>query len=277
VLPYVDVDPHSISYRLGLAQMPFHSVPCAPQLAIEETLETPGFARIMEDKMTPREIPGLAQHVLETQGEEGPVGAAEHRAHVKQAEELKKGKRMVGNTTTTTIIIIITTTTTATISTTTTTTTNNNNNDNKKAKQAGKKTKKAEKAVKKTKKAEKAEKAEKAADAKPTAEDVSIASATSLAKIMMRGMDKSAKGDINVGTYKIFPKKERNCRILQLKLDGKVLCQVVESQFGAGLAMAAVVALRECHKLGYPKSQLELGKKFAVKTLRETGGLDVAL
>ena len=255
--------------------MPFHSVPCAPQLAIEETLETPGFARIMEDKMTPREIPGLAQHVLETQGEEGPVGAAEHRAHVKQAEELKKGKRMVGNTTTTTIIIIITTTTTATISTTTTN--NNNNNDNKKAKQAGKKTKKAEKAVKKTKKAEKAEKAEKAADAKPTAEDVSIASATSLAKIMMRGMDKSAKGDINVGTYKIFPKKERNCRILQLKLDGKVLCQVVESQFGAGLAMAAVVALRECHKLGYPKSQLELGKKFAVKTLRETGGLDVAL
>ena len=131
--------------------------------------------------------------------------------------------------------------------------------------------------MKKTKKAETAEKAEKAADAKPTAEDVSIASATSLAKIMMRGMDKSAKGDINVGTYKIFPKKERNCRILQLKLDGKVLCQVVESQFGAGLAMAAVVALRECHKLGYPKSQLELGKKFAVKTLRETGGLDVAL
>ena len=250
--------------------MPFHSVPCAPQLAIEETLETPGFAQIMEDKMTPREIPGLAQHVLETQGEEGPVGAAEHRAHVKQAAELKKGQHMVGNTTTT--IIITTTTSTATISTTST------NNDNKKAKQAGKKTKKAEKAVKKTKKAEKAEKAEKgskAADAKPTGV-VSIASATALAKIMMRGMDKSAKGDMNVGTYKIFPKKERK-PILQLKLDGKVLCQVVESQFGAGLAMAAVVALRECHKLGYPKSQLELGKKFAVKTLRETGGLDVAL
>ena len=94
---------------------------------------------------------------------------------------------------------------------------------------------------------------------------------------MMRGMDKSAKGDMNVGTYKIFPKKERNCLILQLKLDGNVLLQVVESQFGAGLAMAAVVALRECHKLGYPKYQLELGKKFAVKTLRETGGSDVAL
>ena len=145
--------------------------------------------------------------------------------------------------------------------------------------QAGKKTKKAKKAVKKTKEAEKAGKAEKggkAADAKPTAGAVSISSATALAKIMMRGMDKSAKGDMNVGTYKIFPKKERK-PILQLKLDGNVLCQVVESQFGAGLAMAAVVALRECHKLGYPKSQLELGKKFAVKTLRETGGSDVAL
>ena len=105
---------------------------------------------------------------------------------------------------------------------------------------------------------------------------VSIASITALAKTMMRGMDKSAKGDMNVGTYKIFPKKERK-PILQLKLDGNVLLQVVESQFDAGLAMAAVVALRECHKLGYPKSQLELGKKFAVKTLRETGGLDVAL
>ena len=240
--------------------MPFHSVPCAPQLAIEETLETPGFARIMEDKVTPREIPGLAQHILETQGEEGPVGAAEHRAHVKQAAELKKGKRTVGNTTTTT---------------TTITTTTNNMNMKKKAKQAGKKTKKAEKAVKKTEKAEKAEKGSKAADAKPT-DAVSIASATALAKIMMRGMDKSAKGDMNVGTYKILPKKERK-PILQLKLDGNVLLQVVESQFGAGLAMAAVVALRECHKLGYPKSQLELGKKFAVKALRETGGLDVAL
>ena len=253
--------------------MPFHSVPCAPQLAIEETLETPGFARIMEDKVAPREIPGLAQHILETQGEEGPVGAAEHRAHVKQAAELKKGKRTVGNTTTTTTITTTTTTTTATISITTTT--NKKKNKKKKAKQAGKKTKKAEKAVKKTEKAEKAEKGSKAADAKPT-DAVSIASATALAKIMMRGMDKSAKGDMNVGTYKIFPKKERK-PILQLKLDGNVLCQVVESQFGAGLAMAAVVALRECHKLGYPKSQLELGKKFAVKTLRETGGLDVAL
>ena len=191
MLPYVDVDPHSISDHLGLAQMPFHSVPCAPQFAIEETLETPGLARIMEDKMEPREIPGLAQHVLETQGEEGPVGAAEHRAHVKQAAELKKSKRTVGNTTITTTSTITTTTTTTTISITITTTTNN---DKKKAKQAGKKTKKAEKAGKKTKKAEKAEKAEKgskAADAKPTGV-VSIASATALAKIMMRGMDRSA-------------------------------------------------------------------------------------
>lgn len=179
--------------------------------------------------LQPEAREGVAERIEAGYAEQGPVGAADHRAELRKAREEKKESRK-------------------------------NKQQAKRSSEEGQ---------------EQPPPPPKKAKAAAVPALFSGADIIAMAKRILAGMDKSAKGPSIEKNHGIKTKGEDGKRIHQVRHGNKALLQVVETQFGPKSLLIAH-ALLELHVLGFGKSDLEQGKKILLTQIRDESWKQIA-